>query len=82
MYPECETSSIKRETNGQTQDTAQSQPQHETRAVKAMKASLAELEEICKKCTEKNCSIYCETKRRIECYRDMLADKSRHFKMW
>ena len=81
MYPECEESSINRETNGPTLDTPV-QSQRESRAVTSMKESIAELEKICKECKEKNCSIYCETKRRIDCYKDMLADKGRHSPRW
>ena len=76
----CAQDGIKREPAEQDKCTLQTEK--ESGAVLAMKACLAELEEICKACTEKTCSIYCETKRRKECYTDLIAGKGRHYRNW
>ena len=72
----CESGIINQETAGKGQYNSQSQ--HESKTSKDLKRTLAELEAKCEACTEKNCGIYCETMRRIECCRDLLADKRRY----
>ncbi len=73
----CTSDGIKREPA--KQDKCTLQPERESRAVQTMKACLAKLEETCKVCTDKTCSIYCETKRRKECYSDLIAGRGRHY---
>lgn len=52
--------------------------QHESKAIKALKQSIEELEEKCRECKTKKCTINCETKRRIDCCNDLLNGRGRH----
>ena len=55
--------------------------QRETKAMKLLKARIAELEAKCRECSKKDCNnISCEIRRKIDSCNDLLSGRGRHIR--